>query len=163
MDAFADLALHDPEDEQPEMTSREARIARAFTDSKKSYSSEIVFTPPGWFQVETLPPGDLTKLDGRHLEWSVQRLYLQRAYKQAQTLALDVLFAAGVQLDPDHALIGNPHPNPNPTIRIYIPPAPRCLKTKRATARCSIPLFAARSNSATQPRRTDSPKRPDHA
>ncbi|KEP45551.1 hypothetical protein V565_261420 [Rhizoctonia solani 123E] len=114
MDAFADLALHDPEDDaQPEMTSREARIARAFTDSKKSYSSEIVFTPPGWFQVETLPPGDLTKLDGRHLEWSVQRLYLQRAYKQAQTLALDVLFAAGVQLDPDHALIGNPNPNPH--------------------------------------------------
>jgi hypothetical protein len=46
-DAFADLLLADPEDEQPEITSREARIARAFNDSKKSYPSEIVVTPPG--------------------------------------------------------------------------------------------------------------------
>ncbi|KEP44904.1 hypothetical protein V565_351930, partial [Rhizoctonia solani 123E] len=47
-------------------------------------------------------------------EWSVQRLYLQRAYKQAQTIALDILFAAGVQLDSDNALVGNPHPHPHP-------------------------------------------------
>ncbi|CCO30712.1 hypothetical protein BN14_04742 [Rhizoctonia solani AG-1 IB] len=99
-DAFADLLLADPEDEQPEMTSREARIARAFNDSKKSYPSEIVVTPPGWFQVGAIHPGDLTKLDARHVEWSVQRLYLQRSYKQAQTLALEILLAAGVQLDP---------------------------------------------------------------
>ncbi|CAE7230149.1 unnamed protein product [Rhizoctonia solani] len=96
-DAFGDLLLTDPEDEQPEMTSREARIARAFGESKKSYASEIVVTPPGWFQVETVHAG-LTKLDSRHLEWSVQRLYLQRSYKQAQTLALEILDAAGVQL-----------------------------------------------------------------
>ncbi|ELU35919.1 hypothetical protein AG1IA_10051 [Rhizoctonia solani AG-1 IA] len=68
-DAFADLQLTDPEDDQPEMSSREARIARAFDESKKSYSSETVVTPPGWFQVETVqPPGDLSKLDARHLE-----------------------------------------------------------------------------------------------
>ncbi|CAE6427820.1 unnamed protein product [Rhizoctonia solani] len=99
-DAFADLLLTDPEDEQPEMTSREARIARAFDESKKSYSSEIVVTPLGWFQVGSIQSGDLTKLDSRHVEWSVQRLYLQRSYKQAQTLALEILFAAGIQLDP---------------------------------------------------------------
>ncbi|CAE6462882.1 unnamed protein product [Rhizoctonia solani] len=114
-DAFADLQLTDPEDDQPEMSSREARIARAFDESKKSYSSETVVTPPGWFQVETAqPPGDLSKLDARHLgksysrsplEWSVQRLYLQRSYKQAQTLAFHILFAAGVQLDP--AVLGD--------------------------------------------------------
>ena len=46
-DAFAELVLMDPEDERPEMTSREARIARAFTESKKNYASEIVVTPPG--------------------------------------------------------------------------------------------------------------------
>ncbi|QRW17643.1 hypothetical protein RhiXN_02567 [Rhizoctonia solani] len=113
-DAFADLQLTDPEDDQPEMSSREARIARAFDESKKSYSSETVVTPPGWFQVETAqPPGDLSKLDARHLgksdsyplKWSVQRLYLQRSYKQAQILAFHILFAAGVQLDP--AVLGD--------------------------------------------------------
>lgn len=46
-DAFAELMLTDPEDEKPEMTSREARIARAFAESKKSYASEVVVTPPG--------------------------------------------------------------------------------------------------------------------
>jgi hypothetical protein len=46
-DAFAELLLTDPEDEKPEMTSREARIARAFEESKKSYASEIVITPAG--------------------------------------------------------------------------------------------------------------------
>ncbi|CAE6414934.1 unnamed protein product [Rhizoctonia solani] len=97
-DAFADLVLTDPEDEQPEMSSRKVRIARAFDESKKSYASEVVVTPPGWFQV-AVQSGDLTKLDGRHIEWSVQRLYLQKAYKHAQTLALAVLRAAG-QLDP---------------------------------------------------------------
>lgn len=45
MDAFADLALVDSDDEQ--VTSREARIARAFQDSKKSYPTEVVLTPPG--------------------------------------------------------------------------------------------------------------------
>ncbi|CAE6427579.1 unnamed protein product [Rhizoctonia solani] len=99
-DVFADLLLTDPEDDQPEMTLREARIARAFDESKKSYSSEMVVTPPGWFQVETIQTGDVTKLDSRHFEWSVQRLYLQRSYKQAQTLALEILLAARVQLDP---------------------------------------------------------------
>ncbi|GAB1521641.1 hypothetical protein RhiTH_004738 [Rhizoctonia solani] len=79
-DAFADLQLTDPEDDQPEMSSREARIARAFDESKKSYSSETVVTPPG-------------------------RVYLQRSYKQAQILAFHILFAAGVQLDP--ALLGD--------------------------------------------------------
>ncbi|KAH7342091.1 hypothetical protein B0J17DRAFT_746337 [Rhizoctonia solani] len=103
-DVFADLLLTDPEDERPEMTLREARIARAFDDSKKSYSSEIVITPPG---VGTIQPGDLTKLDSRNVEWSVQRLYLQRSYKQAQTLALELLLAAGVQLDPG---LGTPTP-----------------------------------------------------
>ncbi|KAG8684977.1 hypothetical protein FRC11_011332 [Ceratobasidium sp. 423] len=98
-DAFADLLLDDPEDDRPEMTSREARIARAFDESKKSYASEIVITPPGWFQIGTVQSGDLTKLDGRHMEWSVQRLYLSKSYKPAQTLALDILRAAG-QLDP---------------------------------------------------------------
>ncbi|KAF8688997.1 hypothetical protein RHS03_09409, partial [Rhizoctonia solani] len=85
-DAFADLQLTDPEDDQPEMSSREARIARAFDESKKSYSSETVVTPPG-------------------VQWSVQRLYLQRSYKQAQILAFHILFAAGVQLDP--AVLGD--------------------------------------------------------
>lgn len=46
-DVFAELLLTNPEDEKPEMTSREARIARAFADSKQSYASEIVVTPPG--------------------------------------------------------------------------------------------------------------------
>ncbi|CUA67253.1 hypothetical protein RSOLAG22IIIB_07299 [Rhizoctonia solani] len=112
MDAFGDLLLTDPEDEQPDhVTSRQARIARAFDESKKSYSSEIVVTPPGWFQLST-PLDDITQLDGRHLEWSVQRLYLQRAYKQSQALALDVLSAAG---DPalGHLLhIQDPRPAP---------------------------------------------------
>lgn len=46
-DAFAGLMLVDPEDERPEMTSREARIARAFAESKENYSSEIVVMTPG--------------------------------------------------------------------------------------------------------------------
>ncbi|KAJ1307206.1 hypothetical protein OPQ81_001321 [Rhizoctonia solani] len=100
MDVFADLHLTDPEDEQPGMTLREARIARAFDESRKSYASEVVITPPGWFHIGTIHPGDLTKLDSRHVEWSVQRLYLQQSYQAAQSLAVEILLAAGVQLDP---------------------------------------------------------------
>jgi hypothetical protein len=46
-DPFGELLLTEPDDEQPQMTSREARIARAFEQSKKSYVSETVVTPPG--------------------------------------------------------------------------------------------------------------------
>ncbi|KAG9122605.1 hypothetical protein FRC07_000952, partial [Ceratobasidium sp. 392] len=98
-DAFADLLLTDPEDEQPQMTSREARIARAFEQSKQSYASEIVVTPPGWFQIEHIQADDLTKLEARNVEWSVQRLYLQKSYAAALQLAVEVLYAGGVELD----------------------------------------------------------------
>ncbi|KAF8754254.1 hypothetical protein RHS01_06449 [Rhizoctonia solani] len=89
------------------MSSREARIARAFDESKKSYSSETVVTPPGWFQVETVqPPGDLSKLDARHLGKMVRSETVPpTSYKQAQILAFHILFAAGVQLDP--AVLGD--------------------------------------------------------
>ncbi|KAG8776141.1 hypothetical protein FRC12_001076 [Ceratobasidium sp. 428] len=80
-DAFAELLLTDPEDEQPQMTSREMRIARAFEQSKQSYASETVVTPPGGSP-----------------EWSVQRLYLQKSYAAALQLAVEVLHAGGVEL-----------------------------------------------------------------
>ncbi|KAF8604571.1 hypothetical protein BDV93DRAFT_605879 [Ceratobasidium sp. AG-I] len=111
-DAFAELMLTDPEDERPEMTSREARIARAFTESKKSYASEIVVTPPGWFQTDKIQTDDLTKLEARNVEWSVQRLYLQRSYDAAQRLAIDVLRAGGVYLSPSlggTSVLGQPN------------------------------------------------------
>ncbi|KAB5594829.1 hypothetical protein CTheo_1644 [Ceratobasidium theobromae] len=98
MDAFADLALVDSDDEQ--VTSREARIARAFQDSKKSYPTEVVLTPPGWFQLATIHTHDPTKLDARSIEWSVQRLFLQRSYDAALKLAIQVLVASGIHLDP---------------------------------------------------------------
>ncbi|KAG8744151.1 hypothetical protein FRC10_010720 [Ceratobasidium sp. 414] len=98
-DVFAELLLADPEDEQPQVTSREARIARAFEQSKKSYGSEVVITPPGWFQIDHVQADDSTKLEARNAEWSVQRLYLQKSYTAALQLAIEVLHAGGVELD----------------------------------------------------------------
>ncbi|QRW03883.1 hypothetical protein RhiLY_02882 [Ceratobasidium sp. AG-Ba] len=100
-DAFAELVLADPQDDQPpQVTSREARIARAFEQSKKTYASETVVTPRGWFQIDHLQPhtDDLSKLEARNVEWSVQRLYLQKSYEAALQLALEVLQASGIDV-----------------------------------------------------------------
>ncbi|KAL5635199.1 hypothetical protein ACGC1H_003034 [Rhizoctonia solani] len=167
MDAFADLILTD--DEPPKMTSREARIARAFDESKKSYSSEIVLTPPGWFQLETLQPGDLTKLDARHLGERNDRPMQRVLTSQSGPFSDCTSSVHTNKLKRSHLKSFSPR-GFNSTLRslaivieIRIPPPARCLQTKHATARCSILPFAARSNSATHQRQTNSPKHPDHA
>lgn len=74
-------------------------------------------TSTQWFQLATIHTHDPTKLDARsigksHLdpykisqhastsEWSVQRLFLQRSYDAALKLAIQVLVASGIHLDP---------------------------------------------------------------
>ncbi|KDQ14902.1 hypothetical protein BOTBODRAFT_44403 [Botryobasidium botryosum FD-172 SS1] len=93
------LALDITDDVGSELTPRQERILKAFQKSKESYANEIVFTPPGWYDADGDPLERLSEnkdtdtflITLRRLEFSIQRLYLQKEYEKCLERVLGFL------------------------------------------------------------------------